>query len=122
MIVGVGGLVAKNLLDLSGLVSAMNIVEGLSVPALMLGVFALLPSVRLPSVLTRNSFAVFLVHNAFLSIVAMCLMLIRVHGNVEFQLYIMVARWFVAITLSILFAEVIRRFFPRVGSIVFGGR
>ena len=115
-------MICKNILDLNGHGAAMNIVEAMAVPFLMIGVFSIVPVRRLSSRLVDNSFPIFLAHNAFLSLAAMLLMVLKLNGNAEWALLIMLFRLIVAVALSVLLAEWLKRRFPRVANIIYGGR
>ena len=122
MAIGIGCLICKNILDQNGYGAAMNIVEAISVPFLMIGVFSIVPERRLSSRLVDNSFPIFLAHNAFLSLAAMLLMVFKISGNAEWAVIVMLFKLCIAVSLSVLLAEWLKRSFPRFANIVYGGR
>ena len=122
IVIGIVFLICKNILDLNGRGAAMNIVEAMAVPFLMIGVFSIVPVRRLSSRLVDNSFPIFLAHNAFLSLAAMLLMFFKISGNAEWAVIVMLFRLCIAVSLSVLLAEWLKRSFPRFANIVYGGR
>lgn len=115
-------LFVKDVLDLHCLGSYMNLIEALSVPFLMFGVLSILPIKKLPQYLVGNAFAIFLMHNIFLSLVAMGLMVARLHDSPMLQVPIMILRLVMAVAISIIVAQYLRKFFPKAAAVVFGGR
>lgn len=115
-------LMVKNILDLHQLGSYMNLGEALSVPFLMFGLLSLLSDKKFPQPLIGNSFAIFLMHNIFLSLVAMVLMVAKLHDNPGLQVPIMIVRLVMAVTISVIVAQCLRKFFPNVAMVLLGGR
>ena len=121
-VIGVSLLVLKNVFSLQGRYPLSYVTEACTVPLLMVAVFFLMPTRKWADCLTGNAFAIFLMHNIFLSLVAMALMAVGLHGRVDLQLPIMYLRAGVAIGASICLAWGFRRCFPRSAAVVFGGR
>lgn len=122
LFVGIFFLILKNLLDLRGCGAAMNIFEATSVPFLIVGIFTVIPSTKWPGIFVRNSFPIFLAHNAFLSLIAMILMALNVNAMGGMLIPIAIVRMLLAIALSIFMAEFLKNRFPRFANILYGGR
>ena len=122
LLVGCMFLVLEAYLRLVGIDIVARVVEVVTVPILLFGVFDVLPSWNLPKWLLRNSFPLFLMHNIFLSVAAFSFILIGIHGNGNYDVLMMFFRSVIAITASIFVAEILRKFFPNVAKSIFGGR
>ena len=115
-------LIGENFMRLNGIGPFTGAVEALSVPFLLVGIFAIVPTVKLPKVLTQSAFPIFLSHNIFLSTAAMGFAAIGMHGNSRYDLLMMVARSTFAICMCVTFSVALRKLCPKAASLAFGGR
>lgn len=121
-LLGLPILICENVMRLNSVGPLTGAVEALSVPFLIVGIFALVPSVKLPKSLTQSAFPMFLSHNIFLSTAAMGFAAIGMHGNPRYDLLMMAVRSIFTIGMCIAFSVVLRKLCPQVASLMFGGR
>lgn len=92
------------------------------VPALMAGAFHMIRGIKLPNVITSNAFAVYLIHQNLLLLSIVVISLMGLRRNMDISVAIWAMRFVFAVSMSIAIAYCLRKFFPRVASLLFGGR
>lgn len=122
LVVGYALLVMRSKMLIYGWTGCAQIFESASVPLIMAGVFYMIPTCRWPQDLVGNAFPVFLIHNIFLSILAMLLLLFEMPKTEGYAIVGMFVRFVLAILLSVLAAKSIRKVTPGLATIIFGGR
>lgn len=115
-------LMGANLLLLRNLRGLSEIMAMLAVPFLMVGMWAIIPEWGRIRSLTQYSFPIFLMHPIFLSLISMAFMAIGLRDNVFAQIPIAFVRTVGAVAGPILTASLIKRRWPKLGCILFGGR
>ncbi len=114
-------LVAKNLLQLSSVGGGM-VVEAISVPFLLVGIWGTFSIPRCLQVYSGCAFPIFLMHNIFLSWISIALMAVGLRDSMVLQIPIAMFRVGCAIVGAIGITFIIKRFLPRLGLILLGGR
>ena len=89
---------------------------------LMAAVWNISKTIRLPKICVGNSFSLYLMHGIFLVLTMIMTIAIGIRDQVDGSIVIAFVRWAVAVCLSLLLAECLRRYYPRVASVLFGGR
>ena len=117
-----GILIGKIVLLRYSYLKAATGIDIIMVPILMVGLFSILRNTRLPIWITDNTFAVYLIHQTFLlfSIVVISVLGLRKFMGTSIVIWLM--RFTFAIFMSIAIAFGVRRFFPRLANLLFGGR
>ena len=122
MCMGGGGLIVKLIVMRCNLPTAIAICDVLMVPGLMCIVWVLTNRIRLPTILVRNSFALYLMHGIFLTISIIPVTLLGMRAVMYSSLVIVLLRMSFAIVMSLLCAELIRHTMPSIASVLLGGR
>ena len=115
-------LIGRNFLRLSSHDAWGAMVEAMSVPFLIVGIWTILKFPRFIKALYSFSFPIFLLHNIFLSVVSMVFMVSGVRNLELMQIPIAFIRTACAIMGAVAVAFAIRRLCPRISNMVFGGR
>ena len=115
-------LVVKNWLQFSSVVGCDRVVEAISVPFLISGIWGTFSIPRCLLVYSGCAFPIFLMHNIFLSCISMALMAVGLRDSMALQIPIAMFRAGCAVVGAIGITFVIKRFMPRLGLILFGGR
>ena len=92
------------------------------VPTLMAGLFDALKSIRLPMWIVGNAFAVYLIHQNLLLFSIVAITVLGLRNLMDTSIVIWLVRFAFAVFMSIAIAICMRRFFPRVADLLFGGR
>lgn len=99
-----------------------NLSDFLMVPLMMYLTWRCLVSARLPAWCTKNSFAVYVVHETFIissiAFIAAC----GLRSNMDTSIAISALRMTIAVVLSIAIAQLLKRFVPVAANALFGGR
>ena len=122
LVMGYGLLIIRSMMVIRGWSGCANIFEAASVPLIMAGVFCLVPTRRWPQDLVGNAFPVFLIHNIFLSVLAMLWLLLKLPRTGGCAIIEMFMRLGLALVFSLLTAKAIKKVAPGISSIIFGGR
>ena len=122
LVMGYGLLIIRSMMVIRGWSGCANVFEAVSVPLIMAGVFYLVPTRRWHQDLVGNAFPVFLIHNIFLSAVAMLWLLLKLPKTEGCAIIEMFVRLGLAVLLSLLTAKSIKKVAPGFSAIIFGGR
>lgn len=115
-------LVAKLVLlrySFSRVAAAIDVVM---VPALMAGAFHVIRGIKLPNWITSNAFAMYLIHQNLLLLSIVAISLLGMRRNMDISVAIWAIRFVFTVSMSIAIACCIRKFLPRIASLLFGGR
>ena len=103
------------------MVSAKVVIGFFATIAIALALWTIIPSEKWPKVLTSNSFTVFVLHGMILYLFPIVFKALKI-WDATLNAIGGVVYWVAVIALSIVIAEVIKRRFPKIACIAFGGR
>jgi len=98
------------------------LVEAISVPFLIVGMWGTFSIPPCLLVYSRYAFPIFLMHNIFLSCISMAFMAIGLRDSMGLQIPIAIVRATCAISGVIMATFVVKKLMPRLGLTLWGGR
>lgn len=116
LVAGFGLVAARTAMGFAGRGDALGLIN-FSVPLLLYGTWHYMPTGKLPKPLRGMAFPVFAIHVIVLSLWAVAANSLEIYGEAT-----QIAAWPAAFLLSVLAANMMRRFCPRLSSVLFGGR
>ena len=119
---GVVLLVMNSVFRVNGFVVGENLTDFCMVLPLMVSVWHFVSYLRLPRVCLENSFALYMMHVPLLLFsIAFCV-LFGIRDEMEHSLLVALGRFVFAVLLSLFLALLVKRFAPRIGKLLLGGR
>ena len=99
-----------------------NLFDFLMVVPLMLLVWQICKYIRLPKMCIVNSFALYLMHSHFLFLSIAIMIVIGLQDILDGSVVVFALRWLFSVLVSLMLAELMKRYFPKVSGFLFGGR
>ena len=121
--IGGGGLLLLKLIAWQkGMVMMGNIFDFLMVLPLMLFVWGCCKHIFLPRMCVANSFALYLIHSHLLLFSIVIFVAIGQRDVMNASIWAFALRWLFAAAMSLALAAIIKRYFPKISVLLFGGR
>ena len=122
LIVGLGALILNAFARGSGLVFVENATDFLMVPLLMFGAWMVMSGMKIPMLLVRQSFAIYVLHGLFIQVFIALAVALRFRGAMDMSLMMAVMRLAFAVFGSIAMSILVKRVASPLASVLFGGR
>lgn len=120
--IGIAALGTNTVSRANGLVLLENIADLIMPIPLICGMWVIVANVRLPSCLVENYFPLYVLHGFVIKLSIIFIVLLGYRPQMDISISLSLLRIASAVVASIVFAMLLRRCFPKLATLVFGGR